>query len=912
MTTLENALLHRASYVTNSKIVNLEPHTAVLPVLAHESLWIDSEHIPTQAQNHIKPLLASPTDGLDVENEDMLFDKNGYITDSGYVQKIVRLPLTHGDFGELTNSNLKTAVHPRYASDGLYRPVLEKCPIGGNGIYELVSDHLWQFDTLSGVVTARAAEFSKSYTYVISYFQYVGRVGIPQGVKDANTDDVKEGVINKYMNRELFDSWLSDSTNVVLSVNSSAVISSDDIIEGVANHFFTKERFDTEMLSRSLDDIPDGQVRQSITETNLKNLNKALGSVTNLHLNTLLQPPEDTTNTLYVERIDNEDKLMFNSLPVGSGIQSSSAVVTSNSHENVVEDTLGNYHGTFTGKTGGLHTGDVIGNVSGFVSRIDNHRIISAKLLGNGEGNWTGTVNGDVVGSFEGHAKIITGSIDNAYHVTIGTYDASSLLHISGNEDHIQLTNSDHNTSSIIKCNSVGSLLISASSLISDNFECNSLECFGIIKASDIQAEHLTCIGIDNNFYGMFDVGVIEGATDITASNINTQSLKSSDVNASTLSCNTLNLGLGGLLGSEISCSTVTCSELSVNTFHIDNLQFDAANVFDNPNVQLNSISASAITTSGMSTNQISADEIVTSQLSVSSIVGVDFISSLAVSQLTLSLGNYIDERITQLSLAIPSISVGSASMISCSELFANEIDANVLKVSTLSVNTIHGITLTTDLSISGVTQNISVSELTTDTLSCATLMFDTLKRTSPAYSSSANPAMMTSASTADVSFMSDDSHFFGDMVVQGSLFVTDTIFIGIEPSLNIENVNSLTASFISVGTLQVDMITGLTGGINSGTNLIDNFFNEGDTLHQGNMQVDGNLIVTGMLLTGAYNSLNEFAFDGGLSVSNDVYIEDSSSSISVKSAILELRQRLEALENVIAVLPPLEDVSLS
>jgi hypothetical protein len=410
----------------------------------------------------------------------------------------------------------------------------------------------------------------------------------------------------------------------------------------------------------------------------------------------------------------------------------------------------------------------------------------------------------------------------------------------------------------------------------------------------------------------MFDVGVIEGATDITASNINTQSLKSSDVNASTLSCNTLNLGLGGLLGSEISCSTVTCSELSVNTFHIDNLQFDAANVFDNPNVQLNSISASAITTSGMSTNQISADEIVTSQLSVSSIVGVDFISSLAVSQLTLSLGNYIDERITQLSLAIPSISVGSASMISCSELFANEIDANVLKVSTLSVNTIHGITLTTDLSISGVTQNISVSELTTDTLSCATLMFDTLKRTSPAYSSSANPAMMTSASTADVSFMSDDSHFFGDMVVQGSLFVTDTIFIGIEPSLNIENVNSLTASFISVGTLQVDMITGLTGGINSGTNLIDNFFNEGDTLHQGNMQVDGNLIVTGMLLTGAYNSLNEFAFDGGLSVSNDVYIEDSSSSISVKSAILELRQRLEALENVIAVLPPLEDVSLS
>jgi hypothetical protein len=895
MTTVENALLHRASHVSNSKIVNLEPHTAILPVLAHESLWIDSEHIPTRSQNAIRPLLSSPTDDLDTDNKDVFFDQNGYISDNGYVQKIVRLPLIRGAFGELANSKLKTAVHPRYASDGLYRPVLEKRPIEGSGIFQLVPDHMWHFDTLSGVVTARSTDFSTSHSYVISYFQYVGRVGIPHNIKDVNTDDVKEGVINKYMNRELFDSWLSDSTNVVLSVSSNAIICSDDIVEGAANHFFTRERFDSEMLSRTLDDIPDGQMRQSITETNLKNLNKALGSVNNVHLKTLLEPPEDPTNTLYVERIDDEDKLMFNSSPVGGNIQSSSAAVTSNSRKNVVEDTLGNYHGTFTGRTAGLHTGDVIGNVNGFVSRIDNHRIINAKLLGNGEGNWTGTVNGDVVGRFEGYAKIITGSIDNAYHVTIGTYDASSLLHISGNENHIQLTDSDHNISSTMKCNSVGSLLISASALVSENFECTNLECFGSIKASDIQVEHLTCIGIDNNFYGMFDVGVIEGATDITASNINTQSLTSTDVNTTTLSCNTLNLGPGRLLGSEISCSTLICTQLSVNTFHVDNLQFDAANVFDNPNVQLNSLSASAITVSEMSTNEIKAAEIVTSQLSVSSIVGVDFISASFVSQLTLSLGNYIDERITQLSLAIPSfVSVGSASIISCSELHANQMDANVLQVSTLSVNTIHGITLTTELSISGVTHNISVSELTTETLSCATLVFDTLRRTSPAYSTSANPAMMTSASTADISFMSDDSRFVGDMVIEGSLFVTDTIFIGMEPSLNIENVNSLTASFISVGTLQVDMITtGLTP-----TNAIDKFFNKGDTLHEGNMQVDGNLIVTGMLLTGTYNSPNEIAIDGGISVSNDVYIEDSSASIYVKSAILDLRQRLEALEN--------------
>lgn len=230
------------------------------------------------------------------------------------------------------------------------------------------------------------------------------------------------------------------------------------------------------------------------------------------------------------------------------------------------------------------------------------------------------------------------------------------------------------------------------------------------------------------------------------------------------------------------------------------------------------------------------------------------------------------------------SISIPDISILSCSE-----IDTTVLKVDTLSVNTIHGITLTT--SISGITQTISVSDLTTNTLSCSVLTFDTLKRSSPAYTSDANPALMTSAANADIAFINNDAQLFGDMVIQGSLFVTDTIFIGLEPSLNIENVNNLRASFISVGTLQVDVITGLT---NTGASLIENFFNEGDTLHQGNMQVDGNLIVTGMLLTGSYNTLNEFAFSGALSVSNDVYIQD----ISVKDAILDLRHRLQVLEN--------------
>ena len=152
----------------------------------------------------------------------------------------------------------------------------------------------------------------------------------------------------------------------------------------------------------------------------------------------------------------------------------------------------------------------------------------------------------------------------------------------------------------------------------------------------------------------------------------------------------------------------------------------------------------------------------------------------------------------------------------------------------------------------------------------------------------------MTSPVAADVAFMRDDSQLQGDMIIQGSLFVTDSIFIGLEPSLNIENVNALTASFISVGTLHVDMITGLSGGINSDTDLIENFFNEGDTVHAGNMKVDGNLIVTGLLATGTNNALDEFSFTGNLSVGGDIYMDTIQ---SVKDAILNLRARVDALE---------------
>jgi hypothetical protein len=285
-----------------------------------------------------------------------------------------------------------------------------------------------------------------------------------------------------------------------------------------------------------------------------------------------------------------------------------------------------------------------------------------------------------------------------------------------------------------------------------------------------VHAEKLKCVGIHNNSYGMFDVGVIEGATSVVAER----------VEAAALACSSLDVG--GVVRA--------------------------------------------------------------TSLSVSSIVGV-----MSLGELQETLTAYIDEAVSGLSV--------------------------------------------------GALQNISASHITAGTLSCSELTFDTVRRTIPAYSPDATPAVITSAANAsDLSFIDDDCRFEGDVIVEGSLFVTDTIFIGVQPSLNVEGVNSLTASYISVGTLNVGMITGLVGGgSDAGVGLLDDFLDAHDTVHEGSLKVDGNLVVTGLLLTGTTNLVNEIAVDGSISVGGDVHIDDGVDGLSLKDAILDLRQRVSLLE---------------
>ena len=71
------------------------------------------------------------------------------------------------------------------------------------------------------------------------------------------------------------------------------------------------------------------------------------------------------------------------------------------------------------------------------------------------------------------------------------------------------------------------------------------------------------------------------------------------------------------------------------------------------------------------------------------------------------------------------------------------------------------------------------------------------------------NPAVLTTSTTGDSLYLKETKHS-GDMIVEGSLYVTDTIFMGTQPALRIENVQHIVASSISVGELAVGMLTGI------------------------------------------------------------------------------------------------------
>ena len=267
---------------------------------------------------------------------------------------------------------------------------------------------------------------------------------------------------------------------------------------------------------------------------------------------------------------------------------------------------------------------------------------------------------------------------------------------------------------------------------------------------------------------------------------------------------------------------------------------------------RLRDLSASAAfldnaATLAMSCSALRCDDIVSPRasfaiLSVNSIVGfsidvsVGGVSQEFVESLFLSINESIDSALDAASIqgmvddalnALPprdqleTLSCSDATVhtlvsdsVRAARLQGDSLSVSELVVSSLSVGSLHGVVITQELSVSGLVGHISTASVTTSDLSCGTLFVDNIVRPVPHISDTATPAVLTTSTVGDFQLFSEDAKHSGDMVIEGSLYVTDTIFMGREPALNIENVQNIVASRMSVGELAVGMLTGIGGDL--------------------------------------------------------------------------------------------------
>tara|TARA_B100001778_G_C18603478_1_gene638508 strand:+ start:453 stop:4967 length:4515 start_codon:yes stop_codon:yes gene_type:complete len=744
MAEVVRAIQHRRSDLTAGSMVAVEPRLAYVNILAHESIWIDSAMIPTGAVGDLVPLFDG--NALITANASHYFSPAGAAlsasSEGAVVQKRVRVALHRGAqqpvayWAPVTEGDdLRQLIHQNFSleSGALYRPVIEFETSEGEMM--VLADHLWRVDYLSGVVRAAESFEITHETLFISAYYYCGRVGLDRSITNPTSDNISEGVVNRYFTQELFTTYLNESAPLSVAFDLSQH-TTDDIAEGAINKYATRETMNALLASRTLDDIAPSSTHRAVSETSMRNLGLSVGNVPELHLTPLQQPPVDKNSKLYVEQSNGENTLFFGSMPLtGAAITPEVAVAGS-----PTEPSLGEFDGAFRGASRGVHTGDVIGNVTGFVSDISNHRIIDAKLLGNGEGHWVGTVNADVVGKFEGAAKIVTGSIDNASHLTIGTFDASASLHVRSNDKHLQLTEGISGASALVECAADGSLHLSCSAMVTDSVLCDAVTCTRTLQATDVNAEFINCVGIANSYYGIFDAGRIEGVSDLSSENVATGGLLADEVTTAQLSCSvatietltSLSAQLAVLSAASVDFDAARVTELSVSTFHVGNLAFDAAAFLDNPNLVFNQLSV--------------ATSIVTPTISVASlrVESDSFIRNMSTDLTNADLlrvrqVEFIDGAaplsMLELSASVATIDSLQTDATSCTTLSAQTLVADAsshlsLAATVLSATTLHAdASGVAELSVANAYCDVlSVTDMTADAttlLSCSVELLD-------------------------------------------------------------------------------------------------------------------------------------------------------------------------------------------
>ena len=162
--------------------------------------------------------------------------------------------------------------------------------------------------------------------------------------------------------------------------------------------------------------------------------------------------------------------------------------------------------------TFGLHHGDVVGNLRGYVSSIDNLRTITGTLIGEVHGHVGGTFEGDATGTFTGEVYISRGVISHLESLGIGTAaDAAEPLAILAEASHITMRNSAGDACVVEFKNEEFRVNkpVNATAANIGALSCESIECSSITSY----------LGIKNSYAGMREIGAVTGISDCEIEN---------------------------------------------------------------------------------------------------------------------------------------------------------------------------------------------------------------------------------------------------------------------------------------------------------------------------------------------------------------------------------------------------------
>ena len=461
---IERRLNGRRSAVAQH--VDHEPHLSVQPVLAHESLWLDSGSIPVRLLGDMSPLFTERANGelvADVTDHASYFDASGVrqtaaIADggTGVIEKQVRAQLARGRYGEFVS--VKHIIHENIGLQTamLYRPLLE---YRVQGQFTSVADHEWHLDYYAGVLTWKKAVLDAEL--YLSFYRYAGRIGATAHMLNPSSDTLSEGSVNRFMKKDVVQQWAGEVV---------AHLDTDAIPEGAKNRYAqsreTVESWtEAQLAALTTDRIPEGAInRYAQSRQTIEGWTEAqLAALTTDHV------PEGEHNK-YAE-----------SREVIQGW--TDARLQQLTTDDIPEGTT-NFYGNAS--LAPVHT---------FVTAVTD--------VGDGQARAPQKWAAEETGVYEGNASIHGGSVTCVDHVAIGGPACSCPLSVNApdGEPHIALIPG--------RANPVYLTARNDGALFSH-----------LVAADTMRVERLYAMGLDNAYAGLQRTGDIIGARHIEAASL--------------------------------------------------------------------------------------------------------------------------------------------------------------------------------------------------------------------------------------------------------------------------------------------------------------------------------------------------------------------------------------------------------